>query len=159
MWQEQSLIKCLLYLGPSNTFWVRGSTQENWKHFHLLTHNTGKVISQGVGGGGGTLIFSYIRRLGSFFAVTLKCVKDSFSHKGLLFAKRTFIIAKRTFILAKTICQIMPSLILNIIKLKLNDINQSIYAVEIVFETLFHGNGRNSDLRKGVSLLRKGLCI
>ena len=32
-------------------------------------------------------------------------------------------------------------------------------AVEIVFETIFHGNGRNSDLRKEVSLLRKGLCI
>ena len=36
-------------------------------------------------------------------SVTLKCVKDSFSRKGLLFAKRTFILAKRTFILAKTI--------------------------------------------------------
>ena len=35
--------------------------------------------------------------------VTLKCVKDSFSRKGLLFAKRTFIFAKRTFIMAKTI--------------------------------------------------------
>ena len=36
-------------------------------------------------------------------AVTLKCVKDSFLRKGLLFAKRTFIFAKRTFIKAKTI--------------------------------------------------------
>ena len=35
--------------------------------------------------------------------VTLKCVKDSFSRKGLLFAKRTFIFAKRTFFMAKTI--------------------------------------------------------
>ena len=35
--------------------------------------------------------------------VTLKCVKDSFSRKGLLFAKRSFIFAKRTFIMAKTI--------------------------------------------------------
>ena len=35
--------------------------------------------------------------------VTLKCVKDSFSRKGLLFAKRSFIFAKRTFIIAKTI--------------------------------------------------------
>ena len=47
-------------------------------------------------------------------------------------------------------------MIFNVIKLKLNDINLSIYALEIVFETIFHGNGRNSDLRKGVSLLRKG---
>ena len=38
-----------------------------------------------------------------FFPVTLKCVKESFSRKGLLFAKRTFIFAKRTFIMAKTI--------------------------------------------------------
>ena len=37
------------------------------------------------------------------YRVTLKCVKDSFSRKGLLFAKRTFIFAKRTFIMAKTI--------------------------------------------------------
>ena len=36
------------------------------------------------------------------FRVTLKCVKDSFSRKGLLFAKRSFIFAKRTFIMAKT---------------------------------------------------------
>ena len=36
-------------------------------------------------------------------AVTLKCVKDSFSRKGLLFAKRSFIFAKRTLIMAKTI--------------------------------------------------------
>ena len=35
--------------------------------------------------------------------VTLKCVKDSFSRKGLLFAKRSFIFAKRTFSMAKTI--------------------------------------------------------
>ena len=34
--------------------------------------------------------------------VTLKCVKDSFSRKGVLFAKRTFIFAKRTFIMPKT---------------------------------------------------------
>ena len=34
--------------------------------------------------------------------VTLKCVKDSFSRKGLLFAKRTFIFAKRTFVMGKT---------------------------------------------------------
>ena len=27
---------------------------------------------------------------GTFLPVTLKCVKDSFSRKGLLFAKRTF---------------------------------------------------------------------
>ena len=40
---------------------------------------------------------------GSPSGVTLKCVKDSFSRKGLLFAKRTFIFAKRTFIMAKTI--------------------------------------------------------
>ena len=47
----------------------------------------------------------------------------------------------------------------NVIKLKLNHINLSIYALEIVFKTIFHGNGRNSDLQKGVSLSRKGLCI
>ena len=46
-----------------------------------------------------------------------------------------------------------------VIKLKLNDINLSIYALEIVFETIFHGKGRNSHLRKGVSFFRKGLCI
>ena len=40
---------------------------------------------------------------GAFRPVTLKCVKDSFSRKGLLFAKRSFIFAKRTFIMAKTI--------------------------------------------------------
>ena len=45
------------------------------------------------------LLFGYTR----FFWVTLKCVKDSFSRKGLLFAKRSFIFAKRTFIMAKTI--------------------------------------------------------
>ena len=45
------------------------------------------------------------------------------------------------------------------IKLKLSDINISIYAAEIVFETIFHGIGRNSVLRKEVPLLRKGLCI
>ena len=39
----------------------------------------------------------------TFHGVTLKCVKDSFSHKGLLFAKRTFIFAKRTSIMSKTI--------------------------------------------------------
>ena len=31
---------------------------------------------------------------------------------------------------------------LNFIKLQLNDINLSIYAVEIVFETIFHRNDR-----------------
>ena len=36
----------------------------------------------------------------------------------------------------------------NIIKLKLNDINLSIYAVEIVFETIFHGNGRKMTSEK-----------
>ena len=36
----------------------------------------------------------------------------------------------------------------NVIKLKLNDINLSIYAVEIVFETIFHGNGRNMTYEK-----------
>ena len=37
----------------------------------------------------------------------------------------------------------------NIIKLKLNDINNlSIYTVEIVFETIFHGNGRNMTYEK-----------
>ena len=36
----------------------------------------------------------------------------------------------------------------NIIKLKLNDINLSIYAVEIVFETIFHGSGRNMTYEK-----------
>ena len=50
-------------------------------------------------------------------------------------------------------------MIFNVIKLKLNDINLSRYALEIDFETIFHGKGRNSHLRKGVSLLRKGLCI
>ena len=40
---------------------------------------------------------------GTISSVTLKCVKDSFSRKGLLFAKRTFIFAKRTFIVTKTI--------------------------------------------------------
>ena len=39
-------------------------------------------------------------------------------------------------------------LIFNIIKLKLNDINLPIYAVEIVFETIFHGNGRNMTYEK-----------
>ena len=38
-----------------------------------------------------------------WWGVTLKCVKDSFSRKGLLFAKRTFNFAKRTFIMTKTI--------------------------------------------------------
>ena len=46
-------------------------------------------------------------------------------------------------------------MIFNIINLKLNDINLSILCSRIVFETIFHGNGRNSDLRKGVLLLRK----
>ena len=39
--------------------------------------------------------------------MTLKCVKDSFSRKGLLFAKRTFIFAKRTFFMAKLFIRIM----------------------------------------------------
>ena len=38
-----------------------------------------------------------------FQRVTLKCVKDSFSRIGLLFAERSFIFAKMTFIMAKTI--------------------------------------------------------
>ena len=36
-----------------------------------------------------------------------------------------------------------PVRIFNIIKLKVNDIDLSIYAVEIVFETIFHGNTTN----------------
>ena len=36
----------------------------------------------------------------------------------------------------------------DIIKLKLNDINLSIYTVEIVFEPIFHGNGRNRTYEK-----------
>ena len=40
-------------------------------------------------------------------AVTLKCVKGSFSRKGLLFAKRTFIFAKRTFIMTKLFIRII----------------------------------------------------
>ena len=42
-------------------------------------------------------------------------------------------------------------MIFNVIKLKLNDINLSIYtgyAVEIVFETIFHANGRNMTYEK-----------
>ena len=39
--------------------------------------------------------------------VTLKCVKDSFSRKGLLFAKRTFIFTKRTFLWLKLFIRIM----------------------------------------------------
>ena len=39
-------------------------------------------------------------------------------------------------------------MIFNIIKLKLNNINLSIYAVEIVFETIFHGNGRDMTYEK-----------
>ena len=35
--------------------------------------------------------------------MALKCVKDSFSRKGLLFAKMSFIFAKRTLSMAKTI--------------------------------------------------------
>ena len=42
-------------------------------------------------------------RIKGKWRVTLKCGKDSFSRKGLLFAKRTFIFAKRTFIMAKSI--------------------------------------------------------
>ena len=38
--------------------------------------------------------------------------------------------------------------IFNFIKLKLNDINLLIYAVEIVLETIFHGNGRNMTYEK-----------
>ena len=34
-------------------------------------------------------------------------------------------------------------MIFYVIKLKLNDIDLSIYAVAIAFETIFHGNGRN----------------
>ena len=40
-------------------------------------------------------------------SVTLKCVKDSFSRKGLIFAKRTFIFAKRTFLWLKLFIRIM----------------------------------------------------
>ena len=76
--------------------------------------------------------------------MTLKHVKDPFSRKGLLFAKMSYIFAKRTFMM------------FNIIKLKLNDINLSIYAVEIVFETIFHGNGR---LTKRSFIIKKELCI
>ena len=44
----------------------------------------------------------------------------------------------------------------NIIKLKLNDINNlSIYTVEIVFETIFHGNGRNMTYEKEFYYLEK----
>ena len=39
--------------------------------------------------------------------VTLKCVKDSFSRKGLLFAKRSFIFAKRTFLWLKLLIRIV----------------------------------------------------
>ena len=42
-----------------------------------------------------------------------------------------------------------------IIKLKLNDINLSIYAVEIVFETIFNGNGRNIAYEKEFHYLEK----
>ena len=48
-------------------------------------------------------VFTWDVLIWGCFAVTLKCVKDSFSRKGLLFAKRTFIFAKRTFFMAKTI--------------------------------------------------------
>ena len=44
----------------------------------------------------------------------------------------------------------------NIIKLKLNDINNlSIYTVEIVFEMIFHGNGRNMTYEKEFYYLEK----
>ena len=89
--------------------------------------------------------------------MTLKCVKDSFSRKGLLFAKRTYF-CEKDFFMAKNYL-LGLCLIFNVIKLKLNDINLSRYALEIDFETIFHRKGRNSHLRKGVSLLRKGLCI
>ena len=39
-------------------------------------------------------------------------------------------------------------MIFNVIKLKLNDINLSNYAVEIVFETICHGNGRSMTYNK-----------
>ena len=38
--------------------------------------------------------------------------------------------------------------IFDVIKLKFNDINLSIYAVEIVFETRIHSNGRNMTYEK-----------
>ena len=46
-------------------------------------------------------------------------------------------------------------MIFNITKLKLHDINLSIYAVEIVFETIFHGNGRNMTCEKEFHYLEK----
>ena len=39
--------------------------------------------------------------LTSSTVVTLKCAKDSFSYKGLIFAKRSFIFAKKTFIFSE----------------------------------------------------------
>ena len=39
-------------------------------------------------------------------------------------------------------------MIFNVIKLKLNDINLSNYAEEIVLDTIFHGNGRNITYEK-----------
>ena len=61
---------------------------------------------------------------------------DPKMRKGLLFAKRSSIFAKKDFYYGsnylKGLC-----LILNIIKLKLNDINLSIYAVEIVLKRYF----------------------
>ena len=64
--------------------------------------------------------------------------------KGLLFAKRTpfrekdFYFCEKDFFLWLKLLGLC--LIFNVIKLKLNDINLSIYALEIVFETIFHGN-------------------
>ena len=68
------------------------------------------------------------------------------------------VMKERTLYLLKPsslIWHLMPYLFLlglclmfNFMKLKLNDINLSIYAVEIVFETIFHGNGRNMTYEK-----------
>ena len=47
----------------------------------------------------------------------------------------------------------------NIIKLKLNNINLLIYAVEIVFETIFHGNGRNMTYEKNFFFKKRTLYL
>ena len=50
-------------------------------------------------------------------------------------------------------------MIFNVIKLKLDDINLSIYAVEIVFETIFHGNGRNMTYEKSFIIKKRTLYM
>ena len=85
---------------------------------------------------------------------------DPKMRKGLLFAQRTpfrekeFYFCEKDFYYCKNYL-LGLCLILNIIKLKLNVLNLSIYAVEIVFETIFHGNGRIMTYKKEFHYLEK----